>query len=161
MYVCDRWQNSFQSFFDDMGERPEGKTIDRIDPQGNYEPSNCKWSTRQEQIWNQAKTIKVVHEGQMIALTDACERLCIPLSLVYSRMKRGISFERAITPSHMREKKTDENLRKFVRLRKSGWSMADLADHFGISQSGLEKWSRDAISRGWYAPIRASELKRL
>lgn len=52
--VCDRWlgPDGFPNFLADMGERPEGLTLDRIDNDGNYEPSNCKWSTRKEQAEN-------------------------------------------------------------------------------------------------------------
>ena len=50
--VCDNWRNSFATFLSDMGERPPGKTLDRIDPNGNYEPSNCRWATYKEQIAN-------------------------------------------------------------------------------------------------------------
>lgn len=52
--VCERWR-SFGSFLADMGERPEGKTLDRIDPYGNYEPGNCRWATAREQRINQRK----------------------------------------------------------------------------------------------------------
>ena len=51
--VCDSWKNSFENFYADMGDRPEGLTIDRIDNDGNYEKSNCKWATRTEQVYNQ------------------------------------------------------------------------------------------------------------
>lgn len=50
--VCERWANSFENFLADMGERPDGMTLDRIDVNGNYEQANCKWSTATEQARN-------------------------------------------------------------------------------------------------------------
>jgi hypothetical protein len=52
--VCERWQ-SFANFLADMGERPAGRTIDRINPSGNYEPSNCRWATPKEQRASQVR----------------------------------------------------------------------------------------------------------
>lgn len=54
--VCDRWL-SFQNFFDDMGERPSGMSIDREDNDGNYEPGNCRWATPKEQRANQRRRV--------------------------------------------------------------------------------------------------------
>ena len=58
--VCDRWQDSFENFLSDMGERPTGKTIDRKDNNGNYEPGNCKWSTPKKQSANRQISHKSV-----------------------------------------------------------------------------------------------------
>lgn len=50
--VCDTWKHSFLTFYKDMGKRPDGLTLDRINNDGNYEPNNCRWATMAVQINN-------------------------------------------------------------------------------------------------------------
>jgi len=61
--VCARWSSSFENFLSDMGARPPGLTIDRIDVNGNYEPGNCRWATWSEQRINQRPAVRVLSEG--------------------------------------------------------------------------------------------------
>lgn len=60
--VCERWMK-FINFYTDMGERPKGKTLDRIDVNGNYEPSNCRWASSDIQYSNMSKNNLITFRG--------------------------------------------------------------------------------------------------
>lgn len=69
--VCERW-SAFENFRLDMGDRPAGKTLDRIDNDGNYEPDNCRWATPAEQARNRRSNILLTIDGETKCLLDWC-----------------------------------------------------------------------------------------
>lgn len=96
---CERW-NSFDSFFADMGSRPDGTELDRINNDGNYEPENCRWISRKENVRNRGNALKVEVDGAMVNVTVLAERLGLRYHTVYARLtKLGWSVERIINES--------------------------------------------------------------
>ena len=96
--VCDRWLNSFEAFLEDMGERPAGTSIDRIDNDGNYCPENCKWATMPEQSRNRRTCVFATVGGEKLTITDWAKKLQVSPFTIYSRINKfGDSPEAAVT----------------------------------------------------------------
>lgn len=100
--VCERWLQ-FVNFLADMGERPAGMMIERIDNNGNYEPSNCRWATRKEQGRNKRNNFLVAYEGRTQCLSAWSEELNMPTGLIQQRLARlNWPIDRALqTPSQV------------------------------------------------------------
>jgi len=90
--VCERW-SVFKSFEKDMGERPKGFTLERIDNDGNYEPKNCRWASKAEQMMNTRCAVFVVIDGVKHRAIDIAKRSGIKTDTVVSRAERGMSLE--------------------------------------------------------------------
>jgi len=86
--VCDRWRESFDNFLMDMGTRPDGHSIERIDYNGDYCPSNCKWITIAEQSRNRRSNINVEYEGKQYCLTDLCKLLGLNSKCINSKFPK-------------------------------------------------------------------------
>lgn len=92
---CERWL-SFDNFYSDMGECPEGFSLERIDNTGNYEPANCKWIPRREQGRNTRRTIAFEWNGRKYTVADWCRVLGLKQFTVYSRIRKGWSIPQAL-----------------------------------------------------------------
>ncbi len=89
--MCDRWRRSFQNFLTDMGARPSSDhSVDRIDTNGNYEPSNCRWATRKEQANNKRNNVLISINGETKTMTTWCAQFNVSVAAVSLRYKKGI-----------------------------------------------------------------------
>lgn len=95
--VCERWLNSFENFLSDMGRCPDGHTIDRINNDGNYEPSNCRWATKVEQASNRKSNRVLTFNGKTQIAKRWAEELGIGYQTLIFRLKSGWPVERALT----------------------------------------------------------------
>lgn len=98
--VCKRWLK-FENFLNDMGERPKGLQLERINNNGNYEPSNCKWADRKTQQNNRRCVYRIKHDGKFISLTEASKIYGISRPSIRYRIKNGWSMERALNSPQM------------------------------------------------------------
>lgn len=94
--VCERW-NSFENFLADMGECPPEFSIERMNNDGHYEKDNCKWASRREQSLNKSTTRRVTAFGQTKPLTVWAEETGLPFLMIWKRLARGWTPERAMT----------------------------------------------------------------
>lgn len=95
--MCGRWLNSFSNFLEDMGERPSKyHSIDRIENDGNYEPSNCRWATKKEQSRNTRVNTYLTFKGETKCLTDWAEEYGITPGALSQRLNKGASVEKAL-----------------------------------------------------------------
>lgn len=100
--VCERWHSSFKRFVEDMGERPEGTSIERIDVNGDYEPNNCRWATPQEQNENKRTTIWVRNNGRRWCLGALARAHGLSRKTVMNRYNRGWPDEALTLPAGSR-----------------------------------------------------------
>lgn len=94
--VCERWE-SFENFAEDMGPRPEGGTLERLDNNGNYEPDNCAWKTRSDQLNNTRRTRRLTYMGRTMSLTQWALEVGISRDTLSARLRYGWSLEDALT----------------------------------------------------------------
>lgn len=104
--VCERWE-TFEHFYADMGDRPEGKSIDRIDNDGPYAPENCRWATARTQSRNRRHAVRLETPRGPMLLVEAAEAFGVAADTLRYRLKAGWSVERALTEPVTRVRSAD------------------------------------------------------
>ena len=160
IYICERWDESFEAFYADMGARPVGDySIDRVDNSGSYTcgkhdacadcreknaPFNCRWATRIEQMQNTRFNRNITAFGETHCVSEWARRLNMDAQVLFSRLNRGIPFEEAIVRPTARWRILDENAVREMRSRAaSGESHDEIAGSYGLSR----KYFQEIISR--------------
>lgn len=95
--VCERWKK-FENFLEDMGEPPDGLTIERVDNEGNYDLSNCRWATYKDQLNNRRNSRFLEAFGKRQTMQQWAEEMKMPTTTLKNRIDRaGWPVERALT----------------------------------------------------------------
>lgn len=115
--VCDRWRQSFAAFVQDIGPRPDGATLDRIDNDRGYEPGNVRWATRREQSENRFDTRLITHEGRTQTITAWAREVGLSAPTLWSRINAGWPVREALTdPIDSRFTRREQGSRRTQRV---------------------------------------------
>lgn len=101
--ICPRW-NDYALFLADMGERPNGLSLERVDNNGNYSPENCRWATHVEQCSNRRSNVFITWLGDTYTLKQWSELLELPYKTLWMRKAAGWPVERMLTERIRRAK---------------------------------------------------------
>lgn len=170
--VCDEWRDSFDAFFRDMGPRPTAQhSLDRIDVNGHYEPSNCRWVLRKQQANNKQSTVRLTLGGKTHTIGEWAEITGIPYRTIALRLKLGWTVERALTQPKRLNRKYERSIRWHTyNTWRSMIGRCHDPEHAGYCQYGLkgisvcERWREsfeNFISDMGYRPGREYTLHRI
>lgn len=102
--VCEAW-TSFSGFLADMGERPEGLSLDRVDNDQGYSPENCRWATRTEQARNKRSTRLITVNGETLSTAEWSERSGLKIATIWARIAKGWPESAAVTTPVVTDRK--------------------------------------------------------
>lgn len=143
--VCEEWRNSFSTFVEHMGERPEGMTLDRYpDGKGNYEPGNCRWATYREQALNRDFGYRIECNGEILNLREIADRSGFPYSQVIAAFQDGrldVSAGISIKAKKIVRALSDAQVAEIRSLR-GVETTRTLAARFGLSRQYIGRIQR-------------------
>jgi hypothetical protein len=140
--VCNRWLNSFENFYQDMGQRPSpDHSIDRKENDKGYYKDNCRWTTWEEQANNKRSNRKIcVNDEEFSSINRMARRFSIPIETVSTRLNKNETPEQAIN---------NANRKLLLFYNNKNWTVGDLSKEFGIKYQTLydriftKRWSVD------------------
>lgn len=91
--VCPEWRRSFLQFYKDMGPRPDGTSLDRIDNDKGYSKENCRWATMAEQANNKSNNLKLTRDGKPVTTSELAHIFDVPIWVIYEWVNEGWSGE--------------------------------------------------------------------
>lgn len=94
--ICARWLESFDNFYADMGDCPDGHSLERIDNDGPYSPENCCWATKRQQRLNQRSCNYLEYNGKRMTVTEWAEALGRSPGALFNRIARGYPIEKVL-----------------------------------------------------------------
>ena len=95
--VCQEWAESFEAFLRDMGVRPEGMTLDRVDNDKGYYKENCRWATPKQQAYNRSTNVLIEYNGVKQGIRQWADKLGVSYLMLDWRLKNGWTIEEAFT----------------------------------------------------------------
>lgn len=121
--VCERWEESFPAFLEDMGPRPSPEhSIDRYpDNNGNYEPGNCRWATPFEQARNRRNSVILEFDGRRMWVSEWAAELGVPVQRIFKRLKRRWSAEDTLKKPVESKHVSDPFYRIPIKMRDAAW----------------------------------------
>jgi len=140
--VCSRWMNSFKNFYEDMGDRPEGTSLERIDNDADYSPENCKWATTPEQGANQRTNRLITHNGETLTMMQWSRRTGLSKHVISGRLKAGWPVDKTLeTPAHGTRSQCKNSSKltasDVLEIRASSLSASALARQYGVSYANI------------------------
>jgi hypothetical protein len=140
--VCDRWRNSFSNFYEDMGDKPKGSMLERIDNDGDYCPENCKWASFKEQMRNRSNNVEITYAGKTQCISAWEEELGFKHGTLWNRIYTyKWSIEKAIsTPIPGAATKTGK-----IEFRGKNQTLTAHARDFGLGKTTVDA----RLALGW------------
>jgi hypothetical protein len=127
--VCDRWRESFDVFYEDMGPCPPGCVIDRKDNDKGYEPGNCRWTTSRVNANNTPRNVKLTLNGRTLTMAQWSRMLGIPIETIFERRSKGWPIEKVLSVENFH--------RRLITYKGESLSAAEWGKRLGVDRKTI------------------------